>query len=86
MGERGVQPDRDRIHEEDPTRHCTLVAATLAAVPLAAQAKHHKKHNAATSTTSSQTTGSNMKSGRDSTSSSQGNVGPGTNQAGSMGK
>ncbi len=64
----------------------TLVAATLAAVPLAAQAKHHKKHNAATSTTSSQTTGSNMKSGRDSTSSSQGNVGPGTNQAGSMGK
>lgn len=71
----------------------TLVAATLAAVPLAAQAKHAKKHSAATSTTSSQTTGSNMratsgamKSSRDSTSSSQGNVGPGTNQAGSMGK
>ncbi|WP_315772729.1 MULTISPECIES: hypothetical protein [unclassified Bradyrhizobium] len=64
----------------------TLVAATLAAVPLAAQAKHAKKYNAATSATSSQTTGSNMKSGRDSTSSSQGNVGPGTNQAGSMGK
>ncbi|NPV20120.1 hypothetical protein [Bradyrhizobium aeschynomenes] len=71
----------------------TFVAASLAAVPLAAQAKNSKKHNAATPTTSSQTTGSNMqttgssmKSGRDSTSSSQGNVGPGTNQAGSMGK
>ncbi|BAM87064.1 hypothetical protein S58_10530 [Bradyrhizobium oligotrophicum S58] len=63
-----------------------IVAASLAAVPLAAQAKHHKKHNAAAPATSSQTTGSNMKSGRDSTSSSQGNVGPGTNQAGSLPK
>ncbi|MGC2774026.1 MAG: hypothetical protein WA418_00150 [Bradyrhizobium sp.] len=64
----------------------TFVAASLAVVPLAAQAKHHKKHNDSTSATSSQTTGSNMKSGKDSTSSSQGNVGPGTNQAGSMSK
>ena len=63
-----------------------IVAASLAAVPLAAQAKHHKKHSAAAPAASSQTTGSNMKSGRDSTSSSQGNVGPGTNQAGSMSK
>ena len=64
----------------------TFVAASLAAVPLAAQAKHKTKHHTSTSATSSETTGSNMKSGRDSTSSSQGNVGPGTNQAGSLPK
>nr|WP_041757861.1 hypothetical protein [Bradyrhizobium sp. ORS 278] len=70
-----------------------LVTATLAAAPFAAEAKHHKKHHSSMSTNSSQTTGANMqpgsgntKSGLDSTSSSQGNVGPGTNQAGSMGK
>ncbi|WP_257167379.1 hypothetical protein [Bradyrhizobium sp. SRS-191] len=70
----------------------TLVALSFAAAPFAAQAKHHKKHQSSTAT-SSQTTGANMqpgsgnmKSGRDSTSSSQGNVGPGTNQAGSMSK
>jgi len=63
-----------------------LAALSLAAVPLAAQAKHKTKHHAASSATSSQTTGSNMKSGRDATSSSQGNVGPGTNQAGSLPK
>ncbi len=71
----------------------TLVAVSFAAAPFAAEAKHHKKHHSSMSTNSSQTTGANMrpgstnmKSGRDSTSSSQGNVGPGTNQAGSMGK
>ena len=79
-------PDGDRSRKKTQLAIATFVAASLAAVPLAAQAKHHKKHNASTSATSSQTTGSNMKSGRDSTSSSQGNVGPGTNQAGSLPK
>jgi len=62
-----------------------FVAAGLAAAPFAAEAKHHKKHHESTST-SSQTTGANMKSGSSANPSSQGNVGPGTNQAGSMGK
>jgi hypothetical protein len=60
-----------------------FVAASLAAVPLAAQAKHKAKHHASTS---SQTTGTNMKSGTSANPSSQGNVGPGTNQAGSLSK
>ncbi|UFZ03141.1 hypothetical protein LQG66_28460 [Bradyrhizobium ontarionense] len=60
-----------------------LVAAGLAVVPLAAEAKHHKKHHASTS---SQTTGTDMKSGGSANPSSQGNVAPGTNQAGSMSK
>jgi hypothetical protein len=60
-----------------------FVAASLAAVPLAAQAKHKAKHHASTS---SQTTGTNMKSGTSANPSSQGNVGPGTNQAGSLPK
>jgi hypothetical protein len=60
-----------------------FVAASLAVVPLAAEAKHHKKHH---ESTSSQTTGANMKSGTSANPSSQGNGGPGTNQAGSMSK
>ena len=61
-----------------------LVAAGLAATPFAAQAKHHKKHHSSMSSQS--TTGANMKSGGAANPSSQGNVGPGTNQAGSMPK
>ena len=61
-----------------------FVASALAAAPFAAEAKSHKtRHHA---TTSSQTTGANMKSGTSANPSSQGNVGPGTNQAGSMSK
>jgi len=60
-----------------------LLAAGLAAAPFAAEAKS-KKHHSSTSS-SSQTTGANMKSGGAMANpSSQGNVGPGTNQAGSM--
>ncbi len=60
-----------------------FVAAGLAAAPFAAEAKHHKKHHTSTST---ETTGANMKSGASANPSSQGNVGAGTNQAGSMSK
>jgi len=57
-----------------------LLAAGLAAAPFAAEAKSKKHHSS-----SSQTTGANMKSGGAMANpSSQGNVGPGTNQAGSM--
>ncbi|HEU0146804.1 MAG TPA: hypothetical protein VFR21_07985 [Bradyrhizobium sp.] len=62
-----------------------LLAAGLAAAPFAAEAKSHKKHHSMSSS-SSQTTGANMKSGSTANPSSQGNVGPGTNQAGSMSK
>jgi hypothetical protein len=62
-----------------------LVAAGLAATPFAAQAKHHKKHHSSMSS-SQTTTGANMRSGGSANPSSQGNVGPGTNQAGSMSK
>jgi hypothetical protein len=59
-----------------------MVATGLIAAPLAAEAKPQKtKHQSSTS--SHATTGSNMKSNT-SNPSSQGNVGPGTNQAGSM--
>ena len=58
-----------------------LLATGLAAAPFAAEAKSHKKHHASTSQS---TTGANMKSGDSANPSSQGNVGPGTNQAGSM--
>jgi hypothetical protein len=58
-----------------------MVATGLIAAPLAAEAKPQKtKHQSSTS--SHATTGSNMKSNTNP--SSQGNVGPGTNQAGSM--
>ena len=61
-----------------------LLAAGLAAAPFAAEAKS-KKHHSSSSSSSSQTTGANMKSGvAMANPSSQGNVGPGTNQAGSM--
>jgi ABC-type oligopeptide transport system substrate-binding subunit len=59
-----------------------LVATGLAAAPFAAEAKSHKKHHSSMS--SQTTTGANMKSGTSANPSSQGNVGPGTNQAGSM--
>ncbi len=55
-----------------------LVAAGLAGSTFSAEAKtHHKRHHA----TSSATTGANMKSspGMKSGGSSEGNVGPGTN-------
>jgi hypothetical protein len=52
-----------------------LVAAGLAAAPYAADAKHKAKHHSSQSHTMKDT-GANP--------SSQGNVGPGTNQAGSM--
>jgi hypothetical protein len=59
-----------------------LVAAGLVAAPFAAEAKSHKtKHHSMSSQT---TTGANMRSGGSANPSSQGNVGPGTNQAGSM--
>jgi hypothetical protein len=60
-----------------------LVATGLAAAPFAAEAKSHKRHHTMSSQT---TTGANMKSGTSANPSSQGNVGPGTNQAGSMSK
>jgi len=61
-----------------------LVLTTgLAAAPFAAEAKSHKaKHQSAMPSQS--TTGANMKSGASANPSGQGNVGPGTNQAGSM--
>lgn len=58
-----------------------LVATGLAAAPFAAEAKSQKKHHSSMSS-SQTTTGANMKSSKNP--SSQGNVGPGTNQAGSM--
>ena len=62
-----------------------MLAAGLAAAPFAVQAKSHKaKHGSSTS--SSQTTGANTKSSGAANPSSQGNVGPGTDQAGSMNK
>lgn len=62
-----------------------LVATGLAAAPFAAEAKSHKaKHHSSMS--SQTTTGANMRSGTSANPSSQGNVGPGTNQAGSMSK
>jgi hypothetical protein len=65
-----------------------LVATGLAAAPFAAEAKSHKKHHSSQSTTGANmgTTGSNMRPGSSANPSSQGNVGPGTNQAGSMSK
>lgn len=61
-----------------------LVTAGLAAAPFTAEAKSKKQQ----SSTSSTTTGANMKSskskGMSNNPSSQGNVGPGTNQGGSM--
>jgi hypothetical protein len=59
-----------------------LLATGIAAAPFAAEARSHKKHHMAKSSQS--TTGANMKSGDSANPSSQGNVGPGTNQAGSM--
>jgi hypothetical protein len=61
-----------------------MLATGLAAAPFAAQAKSHKaKHGSSMS--HSQTTGANTKaSGAAANPSSQGNVGPGTNQAGSL--
>jgi hypothetical protein len=62
-----------------------LLTTGLAAAPFAAGATSHKtKHRSSTSSTT--TTGANMKSGtmKSNNPSSQGNVGPGTNQAGSM--
>jgi hypothetical protein len=67
-----------------------LLATGLAAAPFAAEARSHKtKHPSSMSNTSGAmsnqgTTGANMKSGTSANPSSQGNVGPGTNQAGSM--
>jgi hypothetical protein len=58
-----------------------LLATGIAAAPFAAEARSHKKHHVSTS--SQTTTGANMKSGGGDNPSSQGNVGPGTNQAGS---
>jgi hypothetical protein len=52
-----------------------LVATGLAAAPYAAEAKHKAKHHSSTSHTMKHSSAN---------SSSQGNVGPGTNQAGSM--
>ncbi|WFU38969.1 hypothetical protein QA640_31900 [Bradyrhizobium sp. CB82] len=62
-----------------------ILAAGLAVAPFAAEAKTHKKHHSS-ATSSQTTTGANMKSsgGGAANPSSQGNVGPGTNQAGSM--
>jgi hypothetical protein len=61
-----------------------LVATSFAAAPFAAEAKHKVKHHSSMSQT---TTGANMKSGGTAANpSSEGNVGPGTNQAGSMSK
>jgi hypothetical protein len=64
-----------------------LLATGLAAAPFAAEARSHKtKHHSSMSKSMSNqgTTGANMKSGTSANPSSQGNVGPGTNQAGSM--
>lgn len=55
-----------------------ILAVGLGAVPISAQAKHKKHHHSSMS--------SEMKSGSSANPSSQGNVGPGTNQAGSMTK
>ena len=63
-----------------------LMTAGLVATPLAAQAKSHKKHHHSSMSSSQSTTGANMKGGSSANPSSQGNVGPGTNQAGSMSK
>jgi hypothetical protein len=53
-----------------------LIAAGLAATPFAAQAKHHKRyHHSSTVKKNDKNDAANP--------SSQGNVGPGTNQAGS---
>ncbi|MGA7807448.1 hypothetical protein [Bradyrhizobium sp.] len=68
------------------TAIAVLVAAGLAGAPLAAQAKSHKHTRSHSSMTtgsnmshSSMTTGSNMKSNSSANPSSEGNVGPGTN-------
>jgi hypothetical protein len=60
-----------------------LVATGLAAAPFAAEAaKSHKaKHPSSTTSSTTTTTGASMKSNNPS---SQGNIGPGTNQSGSM--
>ena len=65
------------------TNFALLVAAGVAAVPIAGEAKSHKtKYHSSTSSTT--TTGANMKSSGSRNPSSQGNAGPGTNQGGSM--
>lgn len=58
-----------------------LAIAGLVAAPLAAEAKSHKHSKHHSSMSSSSTTGANMKSdkGNAANPSSQGNVGPGTN-------
>jgi hypothetical protein len=63
-----------------------IVAAGLAAAPFAAEAKTNKTKHQSSTTSSQTTTGANTKSsgGGAANPSSQGNVGPGTNQAGSM--
>ncbi|MGY8679328.1 hypothetical protein Q2941_16215 [Bradyrhizobium sp. UFLA05-153] len=62
-----------------------IVAAGLAAAPFAADAMSNKTKHHKSMTSSQTTTGANMKSsGGAANPSSQGNVGPGTNQAGSM--
>jgi hypothetical protein len=67
-----------------------LVAAGLAGSTFAVEAKTHKTTtHKSMSNHSSTTTGANMKSNKSGTAanpSSQGNVGPGTNNAGSTGK
>ncbi len=65
-----------------------LVIAGLASPIVTAGAKTHKHHKSQTSATSGSTTNSGMTTGSTAKSnaanpSSQGNVGPGTNQAGS---
>ncbi|MBR0970508.1 MULTISPECIES: hypothetical protein [Bradyrhizobium] len=61
-----------------------MLATGLAAAPFAVQAKSHKAKHGSSMSSSSQTTGANTKSSGAANPSSQGNVGPGTNQAGSV--
>lgn len=67
-----------------------LVAAELAGSTFAVEAKTHKTTTHKSMSSHSSTTGANMKSntksGTAANPSSQGNVGPGTNNAGSTGK
>ncbi|MET4797974.1 hypothetical protein [Bradyrhizobium sp. LB11.1] len=60
-----------------------MLATGLAAAPLAAEAKSHKKHHSSMSQT---TTGANMKKTVAPDASGQGGSGPGSDQGGSMTK
>jgi hypothetical protein len=80
-----VRQLRSFIMKKTQLALAALVATGLAAAPFAAEAKSHKtKHHSSMS--SQTTTGANTKSGSSANPSSEGNVGPGTNQAGSMSK